>query len=91
MKADYNLRMAVTFRRAAKAMLATSFTTSAAFLATAFSDLMPITSFGIFSSILVPMNYLLVITYFPSLLIIAETKFNGLKCCLCCGEKPIDS
>ena len=75
--------MAVTFKRAAKAMLATSSTTSAAFLATGFSAIMPISSFGIYAGILVPINYILVITFFPALLIIYETK---LKEC-CCSSK----
>lgn len=66
--------MAVTFRRAAKAMFATSSTTSAAFLATGLSNIMPISSFGIFASILIPMNFLIVITFFPAILIIYEKK-----------------
>lgn len=62
--------MAISFRRASKAMLATSFTTSVSFLANAFSPIMPIKSFGIFASILVPMNYAMVICYLPCLIII---------------------
>lgn len=62
--------MAVTFKRAAKSMLATSSTTSAAFVATGLSQIMPISSLGIFASILIPMNFLLIITFFPALLII---------------------
>lgn len=75
LKDDKKKRMAVTFRRASNAMLATSFTTSASFAANVFSGLMPISSFGIFASILIPMNYLIVITYFPVILIIQETYF----------------
>lgn len=71
--------MAFTFRRASKAMLATSSTTAAAFLATGFSKIMPISSFGFFAGILVPVNYLLVISYFPTLLIIYE-KYTKNMC-----------
>lgn len=71
--------MAVTFRRASKAMLATSSTTAAAFLATGLSTIMPISSFGIFAGILIPMNYILVITFFPAILIVQERYFK--KCC----------
>lgn len=62
--------MAVTFRRAAKAMVATSSTTSAAFFATGLSTIMPISSFGFFAGILIPMNFLLVITFFPAVLVV---------------------
>lgn len=64
--------MAVTFKRASKAMLATSSTTSAAFFATGFSAIMPISSFGIYAGILIPVNYILVITFFPAILIYWE-------------------
>lgn len=63
-------------------MLATSFTTSVSFLTNAMSPLMPIKSFGIFASIIVPMNYLMVILYFPSLIIIQEKYFP-----VCCWNK----
>lgn len=64
--------MALTFRRAAYAMLATSSTTSAAFFATGLSDIMPISAFGIYAGILVPMNYILTIFFMPCILIINE-------------------
>lgn len=80
---DKEKRMAVTFRRASKAMLATSFTTSASFAANTFSGLMPISSFGIFASILIPMNYFIVITYFPIILTLQEKYFSSC----CCSSK----
>lgn len=70
LKNNLNGRMAVTFKRAAKSMLATSLTTSAAFTATGVSKIMPISSFGLFASILIPMNFVLVITFFPAILIV---------------------
>lgn len=73
--------MAVTFRRASKAMLATSSTTAAAFLATAFSKIMPISSFGYFAAILIPINFLLVITFFPCCLMVFERYTKHM--CLC--------
>lgn len=71
--------MAITFRRSSKAMLATSSTTAAAFLATGFSSIMPISSFGYLAAILVPMNFILVAFYFPGIVIFWETKFNKKK------------
>lgn len=72
MAGNYGKRMAYTFRRASRAMLATSSTTGAAFLATGLSEIMPISSFGFFAGILVPVNFILVITYFPASLIVFE-------------------
>lgn len=79
--------MAVTYRRATKAMLATSSTTGAAFLATGFSPIMPISSFGFFAGILIPVNFILVITFYPTVLVIYEkyTKF------WCSKHKKADS
>ena len=81
--------MVFTFIRASNAMLVTSSTTAAAFIATSFSEIMPISTFGVFSAILVPINYLLVIVMFPAVIVIYERyikfKFclclNGMKCC----------
>lgn len=72
LRGDLDRRMGVTFRRASRAMLATTSTTSAAFFLTGFSNIMPISSFGIFSSILIPVNFLLVITFYPAILIVYE-------------------
>ena len=46
-------------------MLVTSLTSAVAFLSCAFSDVMPIQSFGIFSGIIVPVCFLLTITVQP--------------------------
>lgn len=71
--------MAVTYRRATKAMFATSSTTGAAFLATGLSPIMPISSFGFFAGILIPVNFILVITFYPALLMIFE-KYTKNMC-----------
>jgi predicted RND superfamily exporter protein len=72
-------RMAYTFRRSSRAMFMTSSTTAAAFLANIFSPIMPIKSFGIYSGIIVPLNFIMTVTMFPSATIIYETYFA--KCC----------
>lgn len=79
--------MALTFKRAAKAMLATSSTTSAAFLATGLSSIMPISSFGFFAGILIPMNFLLVIFFFPTIVVIVEKHFKNKDCFSLCKKK----
>ena len=64
--------MAYTFRRAYKAILATSSTTAFAFLSNGFSSLMPVSAFGYFAFVIVPVNYVLIVFYFPCYLIIYE-------------------
>jgi len=56
----------------------TTFTTAVAFLANVFSKLMPIRSFGIFAAVMIPMNYFLVITVYPAVLMIHERYFNWI-------------
>ena len=68
--------MAYTFRRASVAILATSSTTAFAFLSNGFSPLMPVSAFGYFAFIIVPVNYVLIILYFPAFLIIYEKKIK---------------
>lgn len=68
-KHSLELRMAYTWVRAAKAIAITSSTTAVAFLANYFSNLMPIRSFGLYASILVPVNYLFVCLFFPAILL----------------------
>lgn len=88
---DLVARMDYTFKRAAGAMLTTSFTTCVAFIATAISPLMPLSAFGIFAACAVFLNYVLVMTMFPVLVIIWETTGRKSCCCCnlpCCGGHP---
>ena len=61
-------RMSYTYRRASHAMAVTTFTTIIAFLATAFSPIMPISAFGIWAATVIFVNYMFMITYFPACL-----------------------
>ena len=63
------VRLDLAYRRAAGAMLVTSITTAAAFGANAISLIPPIRLFGIFMACIVMCNFLLVITWFPSVLL----------------------
>lgn len=54
-----------TTRKSASAMFLTSFTSTMAFAACSFSDVMPIKAFGIFASILVPVVFLLTLISQP--------------------------
>lgn len=80
---SYNKRMAYTFRRAYKAILATSSTTAFAFLSNGFSSLMPISAFGYFAFFIVPVNYILIVFYFPAYIMVHEKYFKSCekRCC----------
>ena len=77
---DYGLRLAMTFRRATAAMLVTSASTALSFYANIVSTLPVIKEFGIFMGMVVTINFITVIIYFPTLVIMDE-KINRLCCC----------
>ena len=79
-RADPQRRMALTYRRATKAMLVTSFTTAAAFFVTGFSDIVPIQAFGFLSALLILANYALVVTMYPAVLAL-YTKYRCAQRC----------
>jgi len=66
---DERKRLAYAFKRSARATLTTSSTTGGAFAATAFNPLMPMSSFGIYASILILVVYLVTLVMFPPLMI----------------------
>lgn len=76
--------MVYTLSHTMSAVFNTSFTTSVAFLATALSPIMPISSFGIFAAIAIVANFLLVITFWPAVVVIWEVRFNRASCVGCC-------
>ena len=82
---DVYKRMAYTFRRAVRAMAVTSSTTAVAFFVNITSQLMPIRAFGIFAGVIVLVNYLLVVTFFPPAILFYESYIDGKisKCLLC--------
>lgn len=57
-------------------MSVTSSTTAVAFFANLFSPIMPIRAFGVFSGVLIPMNFILVIIVMPPAVIWWESKLN---------------
>ena len=83
---DLIKRMNYSWRRASKAMLMTSSTTAFAFLASAFSRIMPIQTFGIFASMIIVVNFILVVTLYPALIIVEEKIIKKYLYC-CCRKK----
>ena len=58
-------------------MLTTTLTTVAAFMANGASPIGPIAVFGIFTALLVFIQFLLVVTWFPAMIIIAIFTLHG--------------
>ena len=75
--------MAYAFRSSARAMAITSSTTSVAFFANIFSPLLPIKTFGIFSGVIIPVNFILVVLFMPPAVIIYEEYIADKFCCCC--------
>jgi hypothetical protein len=69
-------RIAWTWQRASHAVTITSFTTAAAFLINAVSIVPPVRVFGLFSGLLILTNYLLVISWYPAILIVWARHFE---------------
>eukprot|EP00040_Diaphanoeca_grandis_P005674 m.33974 g.33974 ORF g.33974 m.33974 type:complete len:1031 (+) comp16909_c0_seq1:328-3420(+) len=75
-------RLCWAYRRASWAMLITSLTTSAAFLMNLASSVPAIQVFGFFTAFMVLTNYLMVISYFPAMVMFYE-KFIKDRVCGC--------
>ncbi|KAJ7373388.1 hypothetical protein OS493_012981 [Desmophyllum pertusum] len=76
---DMAARMSFVYRRAASAMFTTSFTTMVAFVTSVFSPLLGVSTFGIFSALLVFVNYCSVIIFFPTVIITYEYYWKNYR------------
>ena len=76
-------RFSDVYSHAAGAMFITSFTTMVAFISNVFSPLLGVSSFGMFSALLVFVNYCSVIIFFPTVVITHELYWKNWKwpCC----------
>lgn len=79
----YHRRLAVAYSRTMQAVFNTSFTTAMAFISTAISPIMPISAFGIYATLCIIVNYILVITITPPAIILHQKYFGGFakECC----------
>lgn len=84
-------RLSYTVSRAVAAVFNTSFTTFAAFMATAVSDLDPIAAFGIYSGLAILVNFLFTIFLHPAILVTYHDHFRGKPfCCSCLRRRRAD-
>ncbi|KAJ5066144.1 sterol-sensing domain [Anaeramoeba ignava] len=77
---DKQSRLEWSYSRASLAMLITTTTSAFAFFGNLFSSIPAIKFFGIFTGFAIVFNYLLVITWFPAIIIIWY-KFGEGQCC----------
>lgn len=90
-------RFSHVYSHTAGAMFITSFTTMVAFISNVFSPLLGVSSFGTFSALLVFVNYLSVIIFFPTVIITHELYWKNWKwpCCklfhMFCDRNPRDN
>ena len=87
---DLATRMSWVYRRAGLAMLITSLTTCASFIATAIASgqIPDLQNFGIFTALVIFIDYTLVMTWFTAIVVVWHNNFEmkpGL-CCACCGH-----
>ncbi|XP_046379986.2 protein dispatched homolog 3-like [Haliotis rufescens] len=82
-------RVSACYKRASKAMFATSLTTMIAFFVNALSPLLAVSSFGLFSGILVLVNYISVIVFFPTVVVVHHKHWENWTwpCFRCCKKK----
>jgi len=73
---DFAARIQKVFNVAAKATFATSCTTCISFVSNATSVFPAVSSFGIFSAVLIVMNYIAVISFFPAVISIYHKKIR---------------
>ena len=76
-ESDYEKRMAYSFRRAFRAMMFTSTTTSLAFFSNYFSPVMVMKSLGLFAATIVMVNFYQAVIVFPTAIIIYELKIKA--------------
>ncbi|CAH1777269.1 unnamed protein product [Owenia fusiformis] len=79
-------RLSDVYRKASVAMLFTSLTTAAAFFIGASSPLLAVNSFGLFSGILVTVNYISVVLFFPCVVVKYHKTWKDWSwwCCRSC-------
>ena len=72
-------RLSDAYRKSVFSMLFTSITTAVAFFASTISPLLATRSFGVFSGLVVLVNYLSVIIYFPTVVIVYHTRYEHFR------------
>ncbi|XP_060704414.1 protein dispatched homolog 1 isoform X1 [Hemiscyllium ocellatum] len=84
-KAELAETVSVTLHHAALSMFVTSFTTAAAFYANYVSNITAIRCFGVYAGTAILVNYILMVTWLPAVVVLHERYLLHL---FQCGERP---
>lgn len=92
---EFDVRMQKTFNIASRAMFTTSCTTFISFISTASSVFPAVSTFGIFAALLVLMNFIAVITFFPAVYAVYHTRirfywWDHPSLLLCCKRDGLE-
>ena len=80
-------RLSDCYRKAAGAMLYTSLTTAVAFAVSSASPLLGIATFGLFSALLIVVNYISIIIFFPTVVISYHLYWEKCRFFCCCPRE----
>eukprot|EP00930_Biecheleria_cincta_P098828 TRINITY_DN90479_c0_g1_i1.p1 TRINITY_DN90479_c0_g1~~TRINITY_DN90479_c0_g1_i1.p1 ORF type:complete len:963 (+),score=141.32 TRINITY_DN90479_c0_g1_i1:58-2946(+) len=69
------------YKRSAAAVFNTSLTTGVAFLACSVSQIMPMRTLGWYAALCIVENYVMVLVFLPSVLVVFHMRFEGKRCC----------
>lgn len=69
-------RLSSAYKKSMKSMFFTSLTTTVAFFVSSFSPLIATKSFGVFAGLLVVVNYISVVVYFPTVVVLHHLYFK---------------
>ena len=83
-------RLTAAYSKSALSMFVTSLTTCVAFFSTAISPLLATRSFGIFSGLLIMYNYISVIVFFPTVVVMHHLNLENWNCA-CCEPRTRDT
>ena len=77
-------RLSDAYSKSALSMFVTSLTTCVAFFTSTISPLLATRSFGVFSGLLIMYNYMSVVVFFPTVVVMYHLKFEECTCCELC-------
>ncbi|CAL9692176.1 unnamed protein product [Knipowitschia caucasica] len=79
--ADLSEKVSITLQHAALSMFVTSFTTAAAFYANYVSNITAIRCFGVYAGTAILVNYILMVTWLPAVVVLNERYLPNLFSC----------
>ncbi|XP_040286483.1 protein dispatched homolog 1 [Bufo bufo] len=89
--AETSETVSITLQHAALSMFVTSFTTAAAFYANYVSNITAIRCFGVYAGTAILVNYLLMVTWLPAVVVLHERYLLNIFDCLKSPQRPYNN